>query len=147
VKTGNIDFASFNYAAKARLTAGQAVGTGMTKVTQLATEVFDYGGLFNPSNQRFEIAVKGLYFISSRLEFPPGSDNFHVVYRNGAEILRSSLRGVSSGGQYHGSLTASVEELQIGDYLEMYAMSPGGALTTGAGLSNYMSVCLVRPIL
>ena len=125
-------------AFQAFLSSNQSIGHASATKIQFNTEVFDTASAYdNSTNYRFTVpsGQGGKYYIYAavRPNTTTDIDSTHIyVYKNGAERLQSSGRT-----EYYETLNcAMVDDLSVGDYLEVYYyQASGGSIDVSGNAS------------
>ena len=107
------------------------------------TEIFDTNNNF--ASSRFTPTVAGYYQINATVTWNSGiGTNIIYIFKNGAEIARGSRVAIAVP-DFVGLPVSSLIYLNGStDYVEIYAFTTGGTVSTETGFSTIFSGSLVR---
>jgi hypothetical protein len=118
-----------------------SIPSGVTTKVQLDAELFDTNSNF--ANSRFTPTVAGYYLVIGSVGFPTAAlSAVAVLYKNNSQITNGTQVSSPSNSS---NLSNIVLMNGSTDYLELFAyQNSGGALSTGLGLTTFLSCCLIR---
>ena len=133
-------------AFQARMSTGQSLSASGWFKLQVDTEVFDTDGAYDHStNYRFTVpsGEAGTYIFWFGTQFngvATGVATNTVLYVNGSFELRSRTANgyiQHAGVGHHNHLDSSMMELDVGDYVELYALQHGSGAATAQYEETY----------
>jgi hypothetical protein len=128
--------------------ATQTLTTGVNTKLQYNLEEWDTASCYNTSDFRFTPNVAGYYQVSGAIGLATTSalPIIVTIYKNGSAYKQGTITsGVNTSFPFCG-VSALVYLNGTTDYVELFAMSPGGTLSTwsAALTNNYFQAALVR---
>ena len=123
----------FTTKVRAYQTVAQAPASGVWTKINLQAVSFDVLGEFSTGSSRFTAAVAGYYKVQAQLSFTSNRQVTVGIYING--VIFTSMRG----NAVFAALTSDLIYLNVGDYVEFYCNSNGGA-TVNSSTSTYLSI-------
>ena len=111
---------------------------------QMDTEDFDLGGYYDTSNYRFTPLVEGYYYVTAGVSLTGTQTIQARIYKNGAIHRIGSAIGTGAFGYNPATVTNIVYLNGSTDYVELYAVSSSGGVSTATGgAQSYFQAMLV----
>ena len=126
-------------AAFVRYSGTVNVGTTVAKISPNVA-VYNQGGLWNPTLNRFDIAVTGVYTLSAGLSLTNRSASNQVIV---SFRLNGAFPSLAFVTQFFCANLSFTYQFTAGDVVEVFASSPQGATTVVTSSESYASVALL----
>ena len=138
-----------DYVCKVQRTTAQSIANATNVKIQFDKKIFDPTNCFdNITNYRFVAQVAGYYQINGNIRFATnnvtGAYRSATIWKNGATVAQGS-GSILHATAVNSSSVSSLEYLEKGDYIELYAyQDSGGAINTDINYTCQLSIAKIN---